>query len=351
MRFRPVGLLLAAVVAAAVFAGGVRLYWAAQDRNAAEYLVQALRANSEQRRQGLATTRIATPRGWLVSAVRIDYENPADWRIVYLNPIFANATLSRRNGVIWRQARRTSPQRDVHTPGPVMGVAALHADDAAGPASPALSSLDNYQATHMGGGSVAGRPVTIVGLIDKNSRKLIRAFWIDNATHVFLRQDLLNPAGKLVSSTEFTQVDFPTTPLTAVAAPPGVRPAHQPSSPAVRMDISHLSRALGFQVRIPAALPSGFRLKESYLLPCSCGCEGSSAGLHFSDGVRSISVFEVDAQRNDCHVVHSFAGNAGKVIPGPSPALHAAVAAHKGVLFVVIGDLPPDRLRKIASSL
>ncbi len=288
-------------------------------------------------------TRIATGRGWLVSRVKVDYDGPAAWTIAYLDPWLGNASLVQHGGALWRRAGAALPRRMTEH-GVVQQVSA-----AAGSASAAPPGLGNYSATNLGGGTVAGRPVTIIGLVDKDDGRLVRAFWTDNATGVFLRQDLLDPDGRLVSSTEFTKITFPEAPVTTAAIPPGEPKRPRDCSVGVRMDLAELSRSLGFRVRIPAAIPPGYRLKESYLLPCGCGCSGASAGLHFSDGVRSLSVFETDG-RGTSHVARSFAGLAGKVVPGPSPALKAAVASHDGILFVVIGDLSADRLRRIAAS-
>lgn len=341
MRFRPAGLLIAGVVAAGAFAGGVRLYWNAQDRHASQYLLQALQANAQQRRQGLATTRIATSRGWLVSTVQIDYENPDVWQISYLNPALANSRISRQPGIVWRRVSTAPPQQKANSP--VIQQTNTSTVRLA-------SGLGNYNATNMGSEKVAGRPVTIIGLIDKGDKRLVRAFWIDNATHVFLRQDLLNPEGQLVSSTEFTRITFPKKPLVDKAAPPTIVQTSQPRWLGTRMNIQQLSRAAGFQVRAPQGLSPNFRLKDSYLLPCPCGCKGHSIDLHFSDGVRSLSVFEMDNQRKDCCVNASFIQDTGKVIPGPSPALKAAVEIRGNILVVVIGDLPSERLQRIARS-
>ena len=339
MRSQPLTLLLVGLIAAALFAVGVKGYWLLQDRSAAVQLHAALWADYQQCRQGIARTMVMTPSGLMVSQARILYDRPGNLLVEYINPRLAVVMVGRAAPgqptaagkraipmpVVVRQVVRLAPPPRELLPG---------------------SGLANYRARYLGKGLVAGRPVKIIGLADKATGQLLRVYWIDRQSGVLLRQDRLDEAGRLVASTEFLRIAF---------LPTRARTQDSPAEATARaamvsLGLDELSRRVGFRVLLPSVLPQGFRLTDSHLFPCPCGCGGTSAHLYFSDGVRGFSVFEAAPRHAKCVLSETVASYRGQPLPGPSPALRAVVARRNNLLLIVVGDLDPETLKRIANS-
>ncbi|NIM07165.1 MAG: hypothetical protein GTN69_06860 [Armatimonadetes bacterium] len=343
MKLKPLKVLLAGCLAAALFAAGVKGYWMLQDSLAAAELRTALYANYLQGRQGIARTMVSTPGGWLVSEARIDYRSPKEWKIEYLNPRLANARIAHQGGYLWRRSdleeasvgEKALPQV-IRTGAPSREPTSIQ------------TSLANYRVRHLGSDMVAGRPVKIIGLEDRKSGSLLRVFWVDKASKVMLRQDRLGEGGGLISSTQFLQISL--LPPRSRALDGDVETGEGlPPASGQRMSLPELSRRVGFHVLLPGRLPKGFRLRESYLFPCPCGCGTVFAHLRFTDEVRGFSVFQMK-HTEECGLTDSIAENAGQPFPSPIPGLKAAASQRGEVLIVVIGDLEVEMLERIAVS-
>jgi len=344
MKQRPLAVLLSGLIAAALFAAGVKTYWAGKDSLAAGALRKALQANYLQPRQGIARTMVSTPRGWIVSLAKVRYSSPGNWQIEYLNPRLAKAKIGHQGGYLWKGTEEALPSEP--RPGLARVVSIQTAPTPVAQVEPALA---NYQVRYLGSDRVAGRPVKIVGLADKASGRLLRVFWIDERSGIMLRWDRLREDGRLISTTQFLNISLIPRPGGEPSIASGAG-ANEPRVVGVKMGLEELSRKVGFQVLQPGRVPQGFRLEESYFFPCPCGCGGTSAHLRFSDGVRGFSVFEVNEKSGKCPLTHNISANIGQPLAGPSPALRGATARRKGLLIVVIGDLEAEALKEIAGS-
>lgn len=169
-----------------------------------------------------------------------------------------------------------------------------------------------YRLTLTGEARVAGRPAVVVDAVPRDDARYGYRLWLERETGLLLGSAVLTAAGQLLEQSMFTQVEFE-------AGPPRAR------TPATVADPG----AVGWSV---ADLPPGFRLLGSRAL--------GSAGRHlvYSDGLASLSVY---------------------VEPGPPRLVgHAQRAMMRayglggdGFHVVVVGELPPQALERIARSV
>jgi negative regulator of sigma E activity len=347
MKSRSFVLIVIALVVAALFSSGVKYYWHLQDARAAEYLNQALRKSYLQPRQGIVTTQILTANGWLISRARMTYEGPEQWQVEYFSPGPDRTFLGRQSGRLWRWGMPVAPGKigNNHATTPV----AVQTPPAQIPGT-LLQSLASYTTKYLGTARLIGRPVRIIGLADKETANLIKVFWVDEKTGVFLRQDSLSQDGKPLSSTEFQNIEFaPSQPL-ELPIPEQMRPGARKSLSTLA-PLPEISRRVGFPVLTPKYLPAGFRLEQSYLFPCPCGCNDVSADLHFTDGVKSFSVFETSVRDPHCSIAKDLKTMAGKgVFTGASPTIQLVAVRRGKVLIMVVGEMPARQLKEIADS-
>ena len=350
MRQRPRTFLLLGLVAAALSAVGVKVYWTVQDARAETQLHRALQANFRQGRRGIARTMLATPRGWIISQALVNYESPAKWQIEYLHPKLAKARIYHEGDTLRRAVDTTAlPDRRVRAPQLI---------STAGRPQSVISkhSLANYQAKHLGSGTIAHRAVRIIGLAHRETGQLLRVFWIDKQSGLILRQDQLSAKGKLLSSTEFQQITLlPRQPVAQRRVVVKATPVMIKSKPERlllverRMGLVELSKRVGFKVLLPQSLPKNFLLLESYALPCPCGCGSISAHLRFGDGVRGFSVFEISQHNKKCAFAKDITKLANRQAE-PSRTLRAAFAHKQDLNIVAVGDLEPESLKEIVAS-
>ncbi len=354
MKGRMLTLLLALLVASGIGVAGVKGYWRLQDWQATQLLRHLQRADSLPPHQGVARATVATPRGWVTSLARVNYEGPGRWQIEYLSPGLARSEIGHQAQCLW-QTRPDAPPAHAGAPTPISQnrqsprVMRVQGAPSRGPVSGG-DSLANYRVKFLGKAMVANRPCRVIGLADKESGRLLRVFWVDVEKGIALRQDRLGEGGRVMASTEFVSIAFPPSRNGSVS-PPGRAKQGEDCAVGKRLGLEELSRRLGFQVGLPVELPHGFKLQDSYLYSCPCGCGGLSAHLRFSDGVRGFSLFEASKKTGHCVLAHGAALARGESVASPSSLLKAAAAERGEVLVVAIGDLPAATLKRIALSV
>lgn len=167
-----------------------------------------------------------------------------------------------------------------NTPGSGMTVDA-RATDPGTPAGGLLAPSDgmlrtlgaNYRVVEARGGSVCGRAARMVEAVRHDGRLAAR-YWIDAASGIPLRREVLDGHGGVAQAEAFVEVTIPT-PVPLAQAIAAERPAPGPPT-AARL------RARGWS--FPGVLPGGFELANA----------AESAGylkLGYSDGVSVVSVF------------------------------------------------------------
>lgn len=259
------------------------------------------------------------------------------WRVEYLNAPATGILVGSNGQVQWRLV----PGRDVTI------VSASAPEDLAW-------LVKNYRARHTGYETIAGRPAYAISLFDSSGR-LARRLFVDRDRFVVLRTQVFDGRGTLIAQTTVKQIDFlPEVPVELFTVPadywPPVRP--RPSPRQCQASLAALQKAAGFPVRPPRWLPESYRLKSACILHGSAACGCRVVHLNYSDGVRSLSIFEAPA----CH--HEScpfslrpgrgAGAAGQPVHyGPGTAFTDVQGTP---VIIAFGDLPPDQLQKVVHS-
>jgi sigma-E factor negative regulatory protein RseB len=187
---------------------------------------------------------------------------------------------------------------------------------------------------------VAGRPAEQVVAERENGAPAAR-FWIDAATGLLLRRDVLAVDGTLVRRSEFVQLDLG-------AASPRHLPAMLPALGGQPLADSALDtwRARGWPC--PRVL-GGLSLFDARTVP-----DSSDAVLHlsYSDGLSTVSVF-VQAGRLDSAAL---AATTGATVGGQSMRARAGAPrellwSSGGYVITVVADAPPETVAAVVAGL
>jgi len=132
---------------------------------------------------------------------------------------------------------------------------------------------------------VAGRPTDAVVAVDA-AGVLEARYWLDHATGLLLRKELLDAAGAVRQRTDFTSLTLGVPPGTAVPAQ-----AQDAWSEALAGPALLSARSSG--CACPDSLPGGLELVDSRRAPA--GTVSSTPVVHqlFSDGLTSVSLFSL----------------------------------------------------------
>jgi sigma-E factor negative regulatory protein RseB len=187
--------------------------------------------------------------------------------------------------------------------------------------------------------SVAGReagllgPAMVVVVRPRDGYRFGYRLWIDEASHMPVRSELSDAAGRVVERLRFTELslrsDIPDS-------------AFEPTLDRTRL--RWVRQAAQAEDQAPewraAQVPPGFRLSMSGL-QAMAGTSAPVRHLVYSDGLASVSVFIQAPAPGRTPVVGS--GSAGV-----ASAYTTVVQGHQ---VTVVGEVPPDTLRFIATGL
>lgn len=190
-----------------------------------------------------------------------------------------------------------------------------------------------YEVSYAGRESGLLGPAAVVAVRPRDGYRFGYRVWIDEATHMPVRSELSDAAGRVVERLRFTQLAL-TGDIPDAAFEPAldrtrlrwVRQAPQAGDEAPRW------RA--------AQVPPGFRLSMSGL-QAMAGASAPVRHLVYSDGLASVSVFIQPQTPGKAPIVGS--GRAGV-----ASAYTTVVQGHQ---VTVVGEVPPDTLRFIATGL
>ena len=185
-----------------------------------------------------------------------------------------------------------------------------------------------------GTAEVAGRPSRVV--VARHGHGPVRArFYVDEASGILLRRDVLAPTGRLDRSVRFIRVKTG-----------NIRPAVPPLPEGGPK--AHSTRDVGGEFLAPEHLGSGFRLLGRYEHP------GGAVQLFYSDGLFGLSVFEqsglVDwaslpdggsSATIDSSRARWYATDAGSVV----------VWGRDGLVLTGVSDAPPDTVRDAVATI
>ena len=205
----------------------------------------------------------------------------------------------------------------------------------------------HYVALYWGGGSVVGRPASVVELYRADGTMAAR-YWLDSQTMVPLRRELYDMSGQVISEDLFARIQFgrfnpPHADMSASTAQRAVRatPAWGPAASPARF-LTSLAKQ-GWEV--PATAPGGLPL---YAAASTVTASGEVVDLEYSDGLYDISLF---VQR----------GSLASALPGWRPVRvanqqafvcgHSVAWAVPGFVYTVIADAPPQTVRQVVTTL
>jgi len=206
---------------------------------------------------------------------------------------------------------------------------------------------ENYAFSLAPGATVAGRETVEVRVAPKRPGNVRRTVWVDCAVGAALRIEDRDYRGSLIWLWEVDLISF-------AAHDPRMMEAARAalSSPAAlpcavqRMPLDEVSARAGFRVTLPAWAPEGYQLVavRPARVPGAPGQRGkvsSVAGvvqLVYSDGLGAISLYERKAP-----------WWARRASP---PRLGQSIEwEHGGIRYVLVGDVDPELLLKMARSL
>jgi sigma-E factor negative regulatory protein RseB len=195
---------------------------------------------------------------------------------------------------------------------------------------------------------VSGRVAHVVAVEPLDDLRYGYRLWIDEASAMPLKTQMLSAGGRVVEQLVFTELTLPAS-IPDSALQPAMdardwrwlreaRAGTLPASVVSQGPASLPPEAASWQA---GPLPPGFRMTANAVqsLP---GSGAIVTHMVFSDGVASVSVF-VEPQRGA-----PAAGTETLTSVGSSSALSTVVSGHK---VTAIGEVPPDTVRAIATSL
>jgi hypothetical protein len=147
----------------------------------------------------------------------------------------------------------------------------------------------NYRPVRVGSTSFDGRPAVSALLVNKYTNRGTILVRVDRETNVVLDKQEFGPNGALVSETRLEQVHYGPVPAADFALPKGYALVDGPKVQEVSDDPDRLVHDAGFAARKPVALPEGFAPQSGDLVTLR---GGRAVQLLYSDGVRTVSLFE-----------------------------------------------------------
>lgn len=190
-----------------------------------------------------------------------------------------------------------------------------------------------YEVSHAGREAGLLGPAAVVVVRPRDGYRFGYRVWIDEASHMPVRSELSDAAGRVIERLRFTQLamsgDIPDE-------------AFQPALDRTRLRWVRQAPQAGDEAPGWRAVqvPPGFRLSMSGL-QAMAGASAPVRHLVYSDGLASVSVFIQPQAPGKAPVVGS--GRAGV-----ASAYTTVVQGHQ---VTVVGEVPPDTLRFIATGL
>ena len=294
-------MLLAGIIAYAAPAGEELLRRSEQAERAHDY-------------RGLRVIRMVLPQCTVTAEAAVIHRRPATTRIEYLSPPSVAGTVVLQVGPDrWRRSPRNNHW---HRAAP----------------APEAHLLDllvrNYDLRAVPGSPVARRDCVLLIINPKHEGNPSKRIWIDQATGLVMRSEVLNWKQDDISISAFKsiEIDPDLSSDGAQLTPPPKPPPHAPPDP-------------GFKAVYPRYVPPGYVFVSTDTMLMG---KHRAAHLRYSDGLNSISVFQVPAQ--------AFGGQ--QPFAGPEWRFTQVITWRRGDMdYAVVGDIDPAELRNIADSM
>ena len=207
-----------------------------------------------------------------------------------------------------------------------------------GISAPVEDLVSSYHFAIEGADRVAGRSVTVVGVMPEGDDRYGYKLWIDHESKLLLKSLILGRGGRTLEQVQFTQIS-----ILDEIAPERLRPEIGGSGFTWRTDSDNASNSTGplpdsvWKVRW---LPSGFELKENNIQSMATSHMPVSH-LVFSDGLAMVSVFVEE-------LVDGEQALQGYSSRGAVNAFSRVADDHQ---ITVVGDVPLPTIKQIATSV
>jgi outer membrane lipoprotein-sorting protein len=154
--------------------------------------------------------------------------------------------------------------------------------------------LRNYQPQLEGVETIAGRPTYRILLAPRHPGDAWERVWIDRDTYLRLGDEDYDGDNRLLRSTRFTQISFDSVDPDQFRPPPYVMSlaSRTYSDEAQSKSVAEVSQAIGSPIKLPPYVPQGYIFGGAYTYPCQCGCEKPAAQVQWTNGLKTISMFE-----------------------------------------------------------
>jgi sigma-E factor negative regulatory protein RseB len=138
---------------------------------------------------------------------------------------------------------------------------------------------------------VAGRPTDAVVAVDTSGAVAAR-YWVDRATGLLLRKEIVDSSGRVWSQAGFATFD-------ATPATPSAMPTQAADAWSEPLDSAALGKARQRGCACPESLPGGLTLLDAREAPA--GAVASEPVVHqlFSDGLVTVSLFSLEGELTD----------------------------------------------------
>lgn len=189
--------------------------------------------------------------------------------------------------------------------------------------------------------AVAGRKAYVVELASSEPNRPWKKLWIDCKNQTILRTDDYSASGEKRGSTEMDSVSFGE----RISPKTFALPSGKSVKYFMLCESGDPADTLMGLVAMPTYIPSGYRLEGYHVLFSTCGCSHRSSQLTYTDGLNMFSVFQAPRMVSCC-----------KTDGGKCDDQNCGIATQGQVTrgdreIVVVGDLLPKEIRKIAESV
>lgn len=208
------------------------------------------------------------------------------------------------------------------------------------------------KATLDGQDTVAGRAADIVRVAPpEGGRGPVMRIWIDRATGMRLKTEMLSPDGRLFNSTYYLSLDLsPKFRSDDFTPPANAEP--MPGRPVRRRSYRSLADANKERVRprVPSYLPTGFILRVIDVEDLPGG--GMRMSTRYGNGVTVVSLVEMPSRTIPSKMLDRLGPNHAGFLADPRGGPDRAYAWRDGdTVFMLFGTLPDDELKRVADSV
>ncbi len=209
--------------------------------------------------------------------------------------------------------------------------ASRSAEEGLASTSPQLRQIENYYALKLlGSDRAAGRETQLISVSPKDEYRYGYRLWLDQATGLLLKSDLLDQQGKILEQVMFTSLEL-------IEPEKNIESLSSAEPESVHRMSPHSKNKSNTSRLLVDDLPEGFELIESQ----TGAGHGDVEHMVYSDGLASVSVFvEQSKPEGEAFVGLSRMG-----------AVNAFGAVHNGNQITVVGDVPEITVKTIGQSI